>query len=126
MKKEKQESPEKAAKKIAKKSIQLRLVKTLKNITTELGQEEINIEKEAKKLAKKITKNLKPVKEADKNNEPASGAKKAEKAPAADKAKVAKAAPIPAAKPIAKAVPAKTLTPKKEAPKAVAPKSPKK
>ena len=126
MKKEKQESSAKAAKKIATKSIQQRLIKTLKTITAELGQVELDIEKEAKKLAKKITKNLKPVKEADKNNEPATGAKKAEKAPAADKAKVAKAAPIPAAKPIAKAVPAKTLTPKKEAPKAVAPKSPKK
>ena len=48
MKKEKQESPAKAAKKIATKSIQQRLIKTIKTITAELGQVEIDIEKEAK------------------------------------------------------------------------------
>ena len=109
MKKEKQESPAKAAKKIATKSIQQRLIKAIKTITAELGQVEIDIEKEAKKLAKKITKNLKPAKEADKSPAPAAAAKKVEKAPAASKAKpAAKPAPVAAVKkPVAKAAPAK-------------------
>jgi len=100
MKKEKQESPAKAAKKIATKSIQQRLIKSIKTITAELGQVEIDIEKEAKKLAKKITKNLKPAKEAEKNPAPVAATKKVEKAPAVSKAKPA---PVVAAKkPVAK------------------------
>jgi hypothetical protein len=103
MKKEKQESPAKAAKKIVTKSIQQRLIKTIKTITTELGQVEVDIEKEAKKLAKKITKHLKAVKEPEKTAALAVTDKKVEKAPAASKT-----APVAAAKkPVAKAAPAK-------------------
>ncbi|MDB5005827.1 MAG: hypothetical protein JWQ84_555 [Mucilaginibacter sp.] len=62
MKKNKEESPVKASRKKAAKSIQLRISKLLETITNELGQDEqkavINIEKEAKKLAKKIAKHL--------------------------------------------------------------------
>jgi hypothetical protein len=62
MKKNKEESPVKAARKKATKSIQLRISKLLETITNELGQDEqkavIDIEKEAKKLAKKIAKHL--------------------------------------------------------------------
>ncbi|HTD40095.1 MAG TPA: hypothetical protein VK671_05705 [Mucilaginibacter sp.] len=110
-KKEKQESPAKAAKKIAIKSIQLRLIKTLKTISSELGQEAIDIEKEAKKLAKKITKNLKPGKEADKNDKPAIEAKKPAKESVVSNAKPASA---PAKKSAVKATPAKATATKKE------------
>ena len=123
MKKEKQESSAKAAKKIATKSIQQRLIKTLKTITTELGEVEIDIEKEAKKLAKKITKHLKTVKEPEKTVAPAVVANKAEKKSEVSNAKpAAKSTPVaavktsitkpaPAAatkKTVAKAAPAKT------------------
>ena len=135
MKKEKQESPAKAAKKLATKSIQQRLVKTIKTITSELGQVEIDIEKEAKKLAKKITKHLKTAKEPEKAATPATQAKKVEKKPetnnakpaaktstvAAAKAPAAKAASVAAAKkPVTKAAPVKvpaTKTPVSKNPK---------
>ncbi|MDF2430428.1 MAG: hypothetical protein JWP44_59 [Mucilaginibacter sp.] len=62
MKKNKEESPVKTARKKATRSIQLRLSKLLTTITNELGQDEqkavIDIEKESKKLAKKIAKHL--------------------------------------------------------------------
>jgi len=123
MKKEKQESPAKAAKKIATKSIQQRLIKTIKTITAELGQVEIDIEKEAKKLAKKITKNLKSAKEPEKAAAPTVTVKKVEKALVVTKAKpTAKPAPVA----VAKKPVAKTPAPKKEAAKAPAAKSPKK
>jgi hypothetical protein len=145
MKKEKQESPAKAAKKIATKSIQQRLIKILKTITSELGQVEVDIEKEAKKLAKKITKHLKTVKEPEKSTTPETGAKKVQKKPEPNNAKpVVKAAPVavvnkPAAKtatktapvaaaktPLAKAVPVRASAPKKDAAKTTATKSTKK
>ena len=127
MKKEKQESPAKSVKKTATKSIQLRLIKTLKTITSELGHDVIDIEKEAKKLAKKITKNFKP-KEVEKTTTPAPEAKKPASTPAASKAKPAsKPAPVAAAKkPVAKAAAVKAPAPKLEAAKAPEPKSTKK
>ena len=59
MKKIKEESPLKAAKKKAREAIEMRLNKLLKAITTELGQKAVNLEKESKKLAKKIMKSVK-------------------------------------------------------------------
>lgn len=139
MKKEKQESPTKAAKKIVTKSIQQRLIKTIKTITAELGQVEVDIEKEAKKLAKKITKHLKTVKEPEKTAAPAVVANKVEQKSEGSNSKLAvkpapvstvktptakpttKSAPVSAAKkPIAKATPAKTPAPKTAAAKAPA------
>ena len=118
MKKEKQESPAKAAKKIAVKSIQLRLIKTIKNITVELGQEVIDIEKEAKKLAKKITKHLKTGSEADKKDAPVTEAKKPAKEKTAANAKPAvQSAAAPAKKTVAKTAPAKAAATKKGAAK---------
>lgn len=127
MKKEKQESPEKAAKKIAIKSIQLRLIKTLKTITGELGQEAIDIEKEAKKLAKKITKHLKTGKEADKKDALASETKKSVKTKTvADVKPSVKSVSAPAKKSVDKATPAKATATKKEATKSPTAKSTKK
>jgi adenine specific DNA methylase Mod len=101
MKKEKEESPLKVARKKTREAIEVRLAKHLRNITTEIGKEAIDIEKEAKKLAKKITKGLKkadaekPVKENKTAEKPAS------KSPVSN-----------AKKPVAKAAPAKTTAPK--------------
>jgi hypothetical protein len=144
MKKDKQESPAKAAKKIMTKSIRQRLIKNLKTITAELGQVEIDIEKEAKKLAKKITKHLKTVKEPEKVATPTPEANKVEKKPEVNNAKsAAKTAPVatrmpvtkPAAqtataaaakKPVAKPAPVKASAPKKEVAKVPAAKNAKK
>ena len=82
MKKEKQEDALKVAKKKIRDDVQNRLVKTIKAIAAELGQDALDIEKEAKKLAKKITKHLKVSKPAAKATPPATTAKK----PAAKKA----------------------------------------
>ena len=123
MKKEKQESPAKAAKKIAIKSIQLRLIKTLKTITTELGQEAIDIEKEAKKLAKKIAKHLKTGKEEEKTDTPVIEAKKPSKGSAVSKAKPVS---TPAKKAPAKATPVKAAASKKISPKTAVSKNTKK
>ena len=68
MKKEKNESPAKVARKKAKDSIESRLTKTLKSITAELGQEVIDIEKTAKKLAKKDTTKTQPPSEKGNGN----------------------------------------------------------
>ena len=128
MKKEKQESPAKAAKKIATKSIQQRLIKTLNTITAELGQVEIDVEKEAKKLAKKIIKNLKVAKEAEKPATPTVAVKKVETAPVLTKAKpVAQSVAVAASKkPVAKAAPIKAPLPLKDAAKTPAAKTSKK
>ncbi|MBS1524515.1 MAG: hypothetical protein JST19_02635 [Bacteroidetes bacterium] len=62
MKTDKQVSPLKALKKRTKESIHKRLAKALRSITAELGQDEknlsIDIEKESKKLAKKLVKGM--------------------------------------------------------------------
>ena len=59
MKKEKQQSPAK----VARKAIQERLIKELKSIAAQLQKQgihsDIDVEKESKKLAKKITKGAK-------------------------------------------------------------------
>lgn len=122
MKKEKQESPAKAAKKIAVKSIQLRLIKTIKTITAELGQEVIDIEKEAKKLAKKITKHLKTGIEADKKEAALTEAKKPVKAKAVVRPKPAVQSTA-AKKSVAKAASGKAVAVKKGAAKAPAAKT---
>ncbi len=89
MKKEKEESPLKVARKKTREAIEVRLAKHLRNITTEIGKETIDIEKEAKRLAKKITKGLK---------------KTAEEKPAKEKNKTAE-------KPVSKAPVSKAKTP---------------
>ena len=65
MKKEKQDKPAKAEKKQARKNVQQQLITELKAITGQLGQKAedvaIDIEKESKKLAKKITKGFKAI-----------------------------------------------------------------
>jgi hypothetical protein len=127
MKKEKQESLDKAAKKKTRDDIQSRLVKVIKAITVELGQDALDIEKEAKKLAKKITKHLK-AKTADKVNSPAGVTKNTVAKAVTPKENTVSKAPLPVVKkPVAKATPSKTVTPKAAAPKtqtvkAVAPK----
>ncbi|MDB5022950.1 MAG: hypothetical protein JWP78_705 [Mucilaginibacter sp.] len=73
MKKSKEESPLKAARKKARKAIEIRVGKLLKAIASELGQEALDIDKEAKKLAKKITKGLKPGKKIDEVKPSANG-----------------------------------------------------
>ena len=104
MKKEKQESPIKAARKKTRDAIEARLVKTLKTIASELGQEVADIEKDAKKLAKKLTKGLKKSKDADKSATPVVEAKKPIKASSDAKPKtVAKPVAAVAKKPVAKA-----------------------
>jgi hypothetical protein len=114
MKKEKNESPVKTARKKAKDSIESRLTKTLKSIAAELGQEAIDIEKTAKKLAKKLTKGFKAGKDAaaskiaDMVNPPKGGV-----APKAVAAPKAKPAIVATKKPVAKAAPAKTAAPAK-------------
>ena len=126
MKKIKSENPLKAARKQAKEDIQKRLLKVFKTITNELGQDvknlSIDIEKESKKLAKKIAKGLSISKETNKEALPAS----ANTAPA--KVSVVKAAkPVAdAKKPVVKAAPAKTVAPKIKAVKSSAPKPVKK
>ena len=113
MKKEKEETPDKAVKKKARNDIQARLVKVIKTITTELGHDALDIEKEAKKLAKKITKGLKVVKKTDKAVAPVSNAKKPVKSDNSTKEKAISKAPAPVEKmPVAKAVPAKPAAPK--------------
>jgi len=99
MKKDKQQSPAKAA----RKAIQESLVKTLKSITGQLEKQgihtDIDLEKESKKLAKKITKGAKvdqPV--TAKETTPAAEAKIQVKEATSAKAKTA----------------AKTVTPKAE------------
>ena len=105
MKKQKEESPAKAAKKKAREAIQIRLVKAIKTIAVELGQDALDIEKEAKKIAKKIAKSLKPAKKTDKIIPPAGDAKKT----AAPKEKVvSKSTAVIAKKPVNKAATSKT------------------
>jgi len=53
MKKDKEESPLKVARKKTREAIEVRLAKHLRNITTEIGKEAIDIEKEAKKTGQK-------------------------------------------------------------------------
>ena len=126
MKKNKEQSPVKAA----RKTIHERLLTELKNITSQLKKDGItivaDIEKEAKKLAKKITKGSKvdepvkpePVKEttADKVKAPAKESAPAKKKTAA-KAKDATetVAPVVVAEaPAVKVKAVKPATPKKE------------
>jgi len=110
MKKEKEETPDKAVRKKARNDIQARLVKVIKTITTELGQGALDIEKEAKKLAKKITKGLKAGKKAEKEISPASDTKKPVKKVVASVAKAISTPPVPnAKKPVVKAAPVKTV-----------------
>jgi hypothetical protein len=112
MKKEKQESLDKAAKKKTREDIQSRLVRAIKAITIELGQDALDIEKEAKKLAKKITKHLK-AKTTDKVNSPASVTKNSVTKAVAPKENTVSKAPSPGVKkPAVKATPSKTVTPK--------------
>ncbi|HVW13129.1 MAG TPA: hypothetical protein VHB54_04875 [Mucilaginibacter sp.] len=100
MKTEKQESPVKALKKKTKDSIHKRLAKVLRSITSELGQDEknvsIDIEKESKKLAKKIVKGLiikqEPVKEKEKVTAPVKESAPVTAKPAAKKAPAPKSA----------------------------------
>ena len=102
MKKEKEESPLKVARKKTREAIEVRLAKHLRNITTEIGKEAIDIEKEAKRLAKKITKGLKKTAEekpAKENNKTAE--KPVSKAPVSE-----------AKKPVVKAASTKTAVPK--------------
>jgi hypothetical protein len=119
MKKDKQQSPIKAA----RKAIQESLLKTLKSIAGQLQKQGIHtdtdLEKESKKLAKKITKGAKvdhPA--ASKETAPATEAKTPAKvtAPAETKAPAKAAAPAKA-KPAAKA-------PAPKAEKVVAPAAP--
>jgi len=117
MKKEKQESLDKAAKKKTREDIQLRLVKVIKAITAEIGQDALDIEKEAKKLAKKITKHLK-AKTSDKVNSPAGVTKNPVTKAVTPKENTVSKAPSPGVKkPAIKATPSKTVTPKAAAPK---------
>jgi hypothetical protein len=58
MKKEKKESPTKAARKKTRDAVEIRITRLLKTITVELGLDTVDTEKEAKKLAKRITKGL--------------------------------------------------------------------
>jgi len=100
MKKDKEESPLKAARKKTREAIEVRLARHLRNITTEIGKETIDIEKEAKKLAKKITKGFK--KTAEKSaDETVKKEKPVSKVPVSN-----------AKKPVVKAAPAKTAAPK--------------
>ena len=102
MKKDKEESPLKVARKKTREAIEVRLAKHLRNITTEIGKETIDIEKEAKRLAKKITKGLKKASEKSEKENDKAAEKPASKSPAVSNAK----------KPVAKATPAKTTTSK--------------
>ncbi|HZY37179.1 MAG TPA: hypothetical protein VFE53_11050 [Mucilaginibacter sp.] len=95
MKKDKQQSPAKAA----RKAIQESLIKTLKTIASQLQKQgihtDIDVEKESKKLAKKITKGAKV-------DQPAAPAAHKESPAAAEaKAPAKEAAPVKA-KPAAK------------------------
>jgi hypothetical protein len=118
MKKEKQESPIKAARKKTRDAIEARLVKTLKTIGSELGQEAVDIEKEAKKLAKKLTKGLKKGKQEDKSNAPAVEAKKPAKESSDAKPKTVAKPVVPVAKkPVAKATAPKVVAAKVTTPK---------
>lgn len=128
MKKEKQESPLKAARKKTREAIEIRLIKILKTIAGELGQGVIDFEKEAKKLAKKITKKLKVKKEsADKETPSTNGTVKPVKESSDTKEKaVSKPAVSKVKKTVAKATPSKTVTAKPDAIKTAAPKPAKK
>ena len=102
MKKDKQQSPIKAA----RKAIQESLLKTLKSIAGQLEKQgihpDIDLEKESKKLAKKITKGAKidhPA--APKETAPAVEAKAPAKEAAPAKAKPAAKAPAPKAEKVA-------------------------
>ena len=122
MKKNTKKSEVKIAKKAVKTSIQQRLIKELTAITglitTDAKKVAVNIEKESKKLAKKITKGLKPVLPVNEDKK-AEAPKKAETPKKAttpkSKAQPAKtAAKAPEAKPVA----AKAKTEKKPVEKA--------
>jgi len=123
MKKEKEESPLKAARKKTREAIEIRLVKTLKTITAELKYDAFDSEKEAKRLAKKIIKGLK---KSDDEAKPDTEAAKKTVKEASAKEKPVSPAPV-AVKPVKPE--AKTPVLKAAAPKAVksaAPKSTKK
>jgi len=106
MKKEKSQSPLKTAKKKTREAIQKRLAKLFTTITTELSQDKpaIDIEKESKKLAKRLTKGLVIKEEAKEAPAPAAPVKeaKAAKVKPAAKPKPAKEEKPAAAKPAAK------------------------
>ncbi len=119
MKKEKQASPAKAA----RKAIQQRLIKELTSIAAQLNKQgihtDIDFEKESKKLAKKITKGAKV-------DQPAAE-KEASPAKVEAPAKVSAAKPKAAAKPAAPkaakvVVPATTPEPAASKPAKTAPK----
>jgi hypothetical protein len=121
MKKSKEESPLKAARKKAREAIEIRLSKLLKTITSELGQEDLDIEKEAKKLAKKITKGLKSIKKPEEVKPIANGTDKTIKA-GNDIKPVIKPPVSNVKKPEIKAVPqSKPVVPKAEAVKTTDP-----
>jgi hypothetical protein len=121
MKKDKQPSPAKAA----RKAIQESLLKTLKSIASQLQKQgihtEADLEKESKKLAKKITKGAKVDQPAATKATPATGAKMSgteTQNPANENASASakKAAPAPMkeparakAKPVAKPSASKTI-----------------
>lgn len=115
MKKDKQESPLKAARKKTTKDIELRLVTVFKTITNELGQPNskpgINIEKQAKKLAKKIAKSLTAAKAKD----TVANSQKPKEASTVKQAPAGKLTVANAKKPAIKATQAKTEAPKTEA-----------
>lgn len=112
MKKIKEESPIKAARKKAREAIEIRLNNLLKTITTELGQEAINFEKESKKLAKKIIKGVKAAnKTADKELSPAKTPEK-QKINSINAKAVIKPQPVSVKKTAAKPIIAKKVAPK--------------
>ncbi len=119
MKKDKQQSPAKAA----RKAIQESLVKTLKSIAGQLEKQgihtDIDLEKESKKLAKKITKGAKVDQPAAaKETAPAAEAKTPVKEAAPAKTKPAvKAVASKAEKVLAPVAPPKPVAPE-AAPKA--------
>jgi hypothetical protein len=128
MKKDKQQSPIKAA----RKAIQESLIKTLKSIADQFQKQgihaDIDLEKESKKLAKKITKGAKvDHPSAPKETTPAQEAQAPAKTAAPAKAKpIAKAAAPKAQKVAAPAALAKPAAPATEpkAQKVVAPAAP--
>jgi hypothetical protein len=118
MKKDKSQSLLKAARKKTRETVQKRLVSALQKITNELHQDgskpSIDVEKESKKLAKKITKHFTASKEAEKDTIPAvanAAPVKENKVEPAKPTASKKAAPI-AKKPVAKVAPTKPAAPK--------------
>jgi hypothetical protein len=109
MKKNKEESPDKAARRKARTGVQNRLIKELKAIVSQLGIKDaeavIDYEKEAKKLAKKITKGLKADEPAQQETSKASSNGTVVKAPAKEN-KIVKepTAPVSNKKPAAPVV----------------------